>query len=106
MALNNNINTLYNKMSGFTTPVRISNKLAEFLGKPKDTRISRTEVSNEINNYIKKNNLQDFTNRYIIIKPDFKLTSLLNLSPSDELTYFNLQKYMNKHFISETVSTV
>lgn len=91
-------------MSGFTTPVRISNKLAEFLGKPKDTRMSRTEVSNEINNYIKKNNLQDFTNRYIIIKPDFKLISLLNLSPSDELTYFNLQKYLKPHFIIETIS--
>ena len=89
-------------MSGFTTPVRISNRLAEFLGKPKDTRMSRTEVSNEIMNYIKKNNLQDFTNRYIIIKPDFKLTSLLNLTPSDELTYFNLQKYLKPHFI-ETI---
>ena len=89
-------------MSGFTTPVRISNRLAEFLGKPKDTRMSRTEVSNEIMNYIKKNNLQDFTNRYIIIKPDFKLTSLLNLTPSDELNYFNLQKYLKPHFI-ETI---
>jgi len=89
-------------MAGFTTPVRISNRLAEFLGKPKDTRMSRTEVSNEINNYIKKNNLQDFTNRYIIIKPDFKLTSLLNLTPSDELSYFTLQKYLKPHFI-ETI---
>jgi GTP-binding protein EngB required for normal cell division len=89
-------------MAGFTTPVRISNSLAEFLGKPKDTCMSRTEVSNEINNYIKKNNLQDFTNRYIIIKPDFKLTSLLNLTPSDELSYFTLQKYLKPHFI-ETI---
>ena len=40
-------------MSEFNVPLRISNKLAEFLGKPKDTRMSRTEVSNEIKDYIK-----------------------------------------------------
>jgi GTP-binding protein EngB required for normal cell division len=85
-------------MSVFTTPVRISNRLAEFLGKPKDTCMARTEVSKEINNYIKKNNLQDSTNGRKI-KPDFKLTSLLNLTPSDELTYFTLQKYLKPHFI-------
>ena len=42
------------------------------------------------------------TNRYIIIKPDFKLTSLLNLTPSDELSHFTLQKYLKPHFI-ETI---
>ena len=34
-----------------------------------------------------------------VIKPDTALKSLLNLQPNDEVTYFNLQKYMNKHFV-------
>ena len=35
------------------------------------------------------------------IKPDKALKSLLNMKKNDDLTYFNLQKYMNKHFVKE-----
>jgi hypothetical protein len=32
------------------------------------------------------------------IHPDTKLATLLKLKKTDELTYFNLQKYMSHHF--------
>jgi chromatin remodeling complex protein RSC6 len=59
--------------------------------------MARTEVTREINKYIRTNNLQDKENGRKI-NPDKKLTSLLKLKKGDELTYFNLQRYMSPHF--------
>jgi chromatin remodeling complex protein RSC6 len=86
--------------SGFVKPTRISDELAKFLGKEIGTHMARTVVSKEINDYIRTNGLQDKTNGRKI-NADNKLSSLLKLSKDDELTYFNLQKYMKHHFIKE-----
>ena len=83
--------------SGFVKPTLISDQLASFLGKPKGSELARTEVTREINAYIRANKLQDPENGRKI-NPDNKLKSLLSLTPADELTYFNLQKYMSPHF--------
>jgi chromatin remodeling complex protein RSC6 len=83
--------------SGFTKPAPISDELALFLGKSSGTEMARTEVSREINAYINSNNLKDQKNGRII-HPDSKLTVLLNVKAGEELTYFNLQKYMKHHF--------
>ena len=83
--------------SGFVKPTLISNELAGFLGKPEGSEMARTDVTREINKYIRTNNLQDKENGRKII-PDKKLTSLLKLKKGDELTYFNLQRYMSPHF--------
>lgn len=93
------------KPSGFIKPTRISDELAEFLGKTIGTEMARTEVSREINAYIHSNGLQDKGNGRKI-NPDAKLTKLLKLSKEDELTYFNLQRYMKHHFVkAEVVAT-
>jgi chromatin remodeling complex protein RSC6 len=84
----------------FVRPQKISNELAEFLGKPVGTEMARTDVSRLINSYIRVNNLQDPQNGRII-NPDTKLRTLLKIDENDELTYFNLQKYMKHHFIKE-----
>ena len=84
--------------SGFVKPTLISNELAEFLGKTVGTEMARTVVSKEINQYIRANKLQDPANGRKI-NPDPKLSKLLKINKGDELTYFNLQKYMKHHFI-------
>ena len=83
--------------SGFVKPTRISDELAKFLGKDTNTEMARTEVTRDINKYIRNNNLQDKENGRKI-NPDTKLASLLKLKKTDELTYFNLQRYMSPHF--------
>ena len=83
--------------SGFAKPALISNALCSFLGKPEGTEMARTEVTKYLTQYIKNNELQDQENRRKIV-PDAKLKKLLNVNDSDEVTYFNLQKYMKVHF--------
>ena len=83
--------------SGFVKPTKISDELASFLGKEKGTEMARTDVTREINTYIRAHKLQDKDNGRKII-PDTKLAALLKLKKTDELTYFNLQKYMSPHF--------
>jgi chromatin remodeling complex protein RSC6 len=83
--------------SGFVKPTRISDELAKFLEKPAGTEMARTEVTRDINKYIRTHNLQDKDNGRKI-NPDTKLAALLKLKKTDELTYFNLQRYMSPHF--------
>jgi upstream activation factor subunit UAF30 len=87
--------------SGFVKPTKISDELASFLGKDKGTEMARTDVTREINNYIRSHNLQDKENGRKI-NPDAKLATLLKLKKTDELTYFNLQRYMSPHFTKAT----
>lgn len=83
--------------SGFVKPSLISDELAKFLDKPCGTEMARTDVTREINKYIRANNLQDKNNGRKI-NPDKQLTQLLKIEESVDLTYFNLQKYMGPHF--------
>jgi hypothetical protein len=92
------------KPSGFVKPTPISEELATFLSKPVGTEMARTDVSKEINAYITANGLQDKANGRKI-NPDEKLTKLLKLNKEDELTYFNLQRYMKHHFVKVAAAT-
>jgi len=89
--------------SGFIKPTLISVELASFLGKPSGTEMARTEVTREINKYIKANKLQDPENGRKI-NPDAPLAKLLKIKKDDTLTYFNLQRYMSPHFPSSATS--
>jgi chromatin remodeling complex protein RSC6 len=95
--------------SGFAKPTSVTKELCEFMNKPEGTEIARTEVTKVLVNYIKSNNLQEQTvDSKNKIVPDDKLKNLLGLNVEEmtELTFFNIQKYMNKHFISKkTVTT-
>lgn len=83
--------------SGITKPTKVSDAMCDFMGRPKGDLIARTEVTKFITNYIKTHNLKDeAVKRHI--NPDAKLRSLLNVPQADQLTYFNLQKYMTAHF--------
>lgn len=89
--------------SGFVKPTLISAELATFLGKTAGTEMARTEVTREINAYIRENQLQDKSNGRVI-NADVKLSSLLKIPAGEELTYFNLQKYMSPHFTKAVVA--
>ena len=82
--------------SGFEKPTPISDELAVFFGKELGSLMARTEVSKQIHEYVMTQKLQNEKNRRII-HPDPKLKQLLNVN-NDELTYFNLQKYLKYHF--------
>ena len=85
-------------VSGFDTPEKITDELALFIGLQCGQEISRTVANQHILNYIKRNNLQDKTNPKRIL-PDEKLIHLLRLQEvKEELTYFNIHKYIHAHF--------
>ena len=92
------------KPSGFVKPTLITDELASFLGKESGTLMARTEVTREINTYIREHKLQNPKNgRHIL--PDKKLGKLLRVGKNDELTYFNLQKFMSPHFVKTPAPT-
>ena len=86
------------KPSGFAKPAKVSDELCAFMGKNTGTEIARTEVTQYLIQYIKDHNLQFEENKKRIL-PDDTLKSLLGVADGDEVTYFNLQRLMNKHFI-------
>ena len=65
--------------------------------------MARTDVTKEINAYIRTHNLQDKNNGRVI-RADKKLSTLLKLKKDDELTYFNLQRFMSPHFVKAEAS--
>ena len=85
--------------SGFAKPTYLSGELCDFLGVELGTMKARTEVTKAITNYIKEGDLQNPANKKIILL-DNKLESLLKPN-GDEVTYFNMQKYMKVHFLKE-----
>lgn len=85
--------------SGFAKPTKISNELCDFLNKPYGSEVARTEVTKYIISYINENKLQCEENKKLI-EPDKKLEKLLNPGENTDITYFNIQGYMNKHFIN------
>ena len=92
---------LAKKPSGFAKPTKVSNELCKFLNKEEGTQMARTDVAKALTKYIQTNNLQFSENKQIII-PDEKLKTLLGVTTHDKITFFNIQKYMNRHFITDT----
>ena len=85
----------------FTKPVKISAELCSFLGKPKDTEVSRSAVTKGVMAYAKANNLMDKQT----IKADAAMRKLLTLSETDVLTILNLQKFLRRHYIKPAAPT-
>ena len=83
------------KPSIFELPTPLSNELCSFLGRPSGSKESRSNVTKAITTYVKEKNLKDKHT----IKPDSKLKALLGVADADVLTYFNLQRYLNRHYL-------
>jgi chromatin remodeling complex protein RSC6 len=83
--------------SGFAKPCKISDELCEFIGIPKGTEQSRTDITRYINSYVKQHNLNNPENRREFF-PDKKLKAILNVKDGDKVTYFVLQRLIAHHF--------
>jgi chromatin remodeling complex protein RSC6 len=79
----------------FTKPVKISTELCAFLGKPKDTEVSRSAVTKGVMEYARNHNLMEKQT----IKADAPLRKLLTLNEGDLLTILNLQKFLRRHYV-------
>ena len=84
-------------VNGFSKPGPVSDELRSFLSLGKEDLIARTEVTKKITTYCQKHGLQKESDKRIIL-PDKELTKLLRIPKGENLTYFNLQKYMKVHF--------
>lgn len=94
--------------NALNNPIEISNDLADFLGVPHGTSISRPKVSSLISTYANERDLKNKDNRTIFVL-DKKLKKLLGdpiyliKKNSPELGYgvsiFNLGNYLKPHFI-------
>ena len=85
------------RVSIFQIPTDISPALCAFMGRPSGSQESRSNVTKFITGYVKEKNLKDKHD----IKGDAALLKLLNLTKEDKLTYFNLQKYLNVHYLKK-----
>jgi chromatin remodeling complex protein RSC6 len=88
--------------SGFAKPNKISDELCDFIGVPRGTEKSRTDITRYINTYVKEHNLNKPTNRRVIL-PDEKLKAILNVKEGEEVTFFILQRLISHHFPPKTV---
>lgn len=91
------------KPSGIAVPEAISTEVADFLGVPHDTKLSRIQVTSKIFDYVKSNNLQNPASRKEII-PDAKLGALL-LNGDKTVFFFNIQTFLKRHFPSSATAT-
>ena len=85
----------------FERPLQVTEALCSFLGKPKGTLMSRSEVTKGVNSYVKEKNLKNKHD----ISPDAALKGLLAIPEGETLTYFNLQRYLNPHYLKTPVAT-
>ena len=84
--------------SGFAKPSKISAEMASFLSLDPKEEVPRNQVTKLINKYIIEHDLRNEKDKRQI-QPNKELTKLLDLKGDEQLSYFNLQKYMKHHFI-------
>jgi len=92
--------------SGITKPVAISDELAKFLGVAPGTLVPRNEVTKGVSGYVKSNQLSDPANKQKFIlddRPAAKTLRALLGNPKEDVTYFNLQRYLKHHYIPMAV---
>jgi upstream activation factor subunit UAF30 len=89
------------KPSGFARPTSVSSELCLFMGRPEGDLISRTETSRYLSKYISDHGLFHPQKKNVIL-PDESLAQLLGDEAKDaEITYFTIQKYINRHFVQK-----
>jgi chromatin remodeling complex protein RSC6 len=88
------------KPSNFEIPIPISDELSLFLGGGKNNKMSRSQVTKAVNKYLNEKGLRTKHS----INPDAALIKLLGVDKNTELTLFNIQTYLNRHYIKPTAT--
>jgi upstream activation factor subunit UAF30 len=83
--------------NGFKKPLAVSPELRAFLKLGPEERISRADVTKRVSAYCEQNSLK----KGQLITLDEPLKALLNPPPDTQITFLNIQKYINHHFVKE-----
>ena len=83
--------------NGFRKPQVVSEELRVFLNLGPEDRISRADVTRKINEYVTEKGLKNGQN----LTMDAALKSLLAPPDDVQVTFLNIQKYINRHYIKE-----
>jgi len=83
------------KTNGFNKPQNVTPELSAFLGLAEGEQISRSQVTKRINAYVAERELKNGQ----LINLDDTLRSLLNPPADTVVTFLNLQKFINPHYI-------
>jgi chromatin remodeling complex protein RSC6 len=83
--------------NGFNKPLGVSEKLRTFLGLAADEKISRSQVTRKVNEYVEAKGLKAGQN----ISLDATLQDILQVPEGVQVTFLNIQKYINPHYIKE-----
>ena len=86
------------RANGFAKPMKMSAELCKFLGVSDTTEMARTDVTKAITAYVKEHNLQNPDNKRELILDD-KLKTIIQPEDDVTVTFFNLQKFMSKHYV-------
>ena len=89
----------------FNVPQEVTPELNVFFGNAADSKMSRAEVTKKITGYAKEHSLMKGHN----INADAKLAKLLNLAANlpagEQLTIFNLQRFLRHHYPKSASAT-
>ena len=81
--------------NGFNKPLDISEELRKFLKLAAGEQISRSQVTKKVNEYVTEKGLKQGQN----INMDAPLKAILDPPADVQVTFLNIQKYINKHYI-------
>jgi upstream activation factor subunit UAF30 len=83
--------------NGFKKPQKVSPEMHAFLKLAPEEMISRADVTKKVNKYCEEHSLK----KGQLITPDETLRALLNPPAETQITFLNIQTYINPHFIKE-----
>ena len=83
--------------NGFNKPLNVTPKLRAFLNLPEGEMISRSQVTKAVNAYVTEKGQKAGQN----ISLDATLKDLLNPPEGTQVTFLNIQKFINPHYIKE-----
>jgi upstream activation factor subunit UAF30 len=85
------------KNNGFNKPQVVTDALRSFLKLGADEMISRSQVTRAVNAYVTEKELKKGQN----ITLDAPLQALLNPPADTQITFLNIQKFLNQHYVKQ-----